>query len=142
MSLNVYLHFNGNCREVFEHYRSIFGGDFTFFATFREMPEDMTVPDDEKDNVMHVSMDIGGTTLMGSDVPSIFGPPVTEGNNFSISYLTESREQTDELFAKISEGGEVSMPLQDMFWGDYFGGCTDKFGINWMFGCPSDAPAS
>ena len=141
MSLNVYLHFNGNCREVFEHYRSIFGGDFTFFATFREMPEDMTVPDDEKDNVMHVSMDIGGTTLMGSDVPSIFGPPVTEGNNFSISYLTESREQTDELFAKISEGARSPCRCRTCS-GGLLRGCTDKFGINWMFGCPSDAPAS
>ena len=137
MPLNVYLHFNDNCREAFEFYRSVFGGDYTFFATFREMPEDMGMAEEEMDNVMHVSYDIGGTTLMGSDVPSVFGPPVEMGNNFSISYQTESREQTDELFAKISEGGTVSMPLQDMFWGDYFGSCTDKFGVNWMLGCPS-----
>ena len=132
MPLNVYLHFNNNCREVFEFYRSVFGGDFTWMASFREGPPDMGVPEDEMDNVMHVSYDIGGTTLMGSDVPSVFGMPVEQGNNFSITYATESREQTDELFAKISEGGTVSMPLQDMFWGSYFGGCTDKFGINWM----------
>lgn len=139
MSLNVYLNFNDNCREAFEFYRSVFGGDFSFFATFREGPDDMGVPESEMDNIMHVSLDIGGTTLMGSDVPSIFGPPVEFGGNFSISYQTESREQTDELFAKISEGGTVSMPLQDMFWGDYFGACTDKFGINWMLGCPTSA---
>ena len=105
MPLNVYLHFNNNCREVFEFYRSVFGGDFTWMATFREGPPDMGVPEDEMDNVMHVSYDIGGTTLMGSDVPSVFGMPVEQGNNFSITYATESREQTDELFAKISEGG-------------------------------------
>ena len=138
MSLNVYLHFNGNCREVFEFYRSVFGGDFTIFETFQGMPEDMAVPDEEKDNVMHVSYDIGGTTLMGSDVPSNFSPPVTHGNNFSISYTAESREQTDEIFSKISAGGEVSMPLDDMFWGSYFGGGTDKYGINWMISY--DAP--
>ena len=142
MPLNVYLHFNGNCREVFEFYRSVFGGEFTFIETFRGMPEGMEVPDAEKDNIMHVSFDIGGTTLMGSDVPSIFGPPVVIGENFSISYETESREQTEELFAKISEGGTVSMPLQDMFWGDYFGGCTDKFGINWMLSCANEQASS
>ncbi len=140
MPLNVYLHFNDNCREAFEFYRSVFGGEFTFFATFREMPEDMGVAENEMDNIMHVSYDIGGTTLMGSDVPSVFGPPVAMGNNFSISVLTDSREQTDELFGKMAEGGEVTMPLGDMFWGDYFGACTDKFGVNWMFSCtPGEA---
>lgn len=142
MPLNVYLHFNGNCREALEFYRSVFGGEFTFLATFTDMPEEMAVPDDEKDNIMHVSYDIGGTTLMASDVPSTFGSPVDIGSNFSISYETESREQTDELFAKISEGGTVSMPLGEMFWGDYFGGCTDKFGINWMLSCPSQQAPS
>lgn len=144
MPLNVYLHFNENCREVFEFYRSVFGGEFTVFSTFRDMPgEDeggFPMPEEELDQVMHVSYDIGGTTLMGSDMPSAFGPPVEMGNNFSISYLTESRAQTEELFAKMSEGGSVSMPLQDMFWGDYFGGCTDKFGINWMFNCAAETP--
>ena len=141
MPLNVYLHFNGNCREVFEHYRTIFGGEFTFFASFREMPEDMGMPEEEMDQIMHVSYDIGGTTLMGSDVPGVFGPPVEQGNNFSISYLTENREQTEDLFSKVSEGGVVTMPLGEMFWGDYFGACTDKFGINWMFSCAL-SPAS
>ena len=133
MPLNVYLHFNGNCREVFEFYRSVFGGDFEILSTFRDMPEPMEMDEKELDDVMHVSYDIGGTTLMGSDVPSVFGPPVTQGNNISISYQTESREQTDDLFARISEGGAVTMPLSDMFWGSYFGSCTDKYGVNWMF---------
>ena len=132
MSLNVYLHFNGNCREVFEFYRSVFGGDFALCSTLRDMPDQTGIAEEEKDNVLHVSYDIGGTTLMGSDVPSSFGPPVEQGNNFSISYQTESRKQTEELFNKISEGGKVTMPLADMFWGDYFGSCTDKYGINWM----------
>ena len=139
MPLNVYLHFNNNCREVFEFYRSVFGGDFTFFTTFRDLPEDMGIPEAEMDNVMHVSYDIGGTTLMGSDMPSAFGPPVEMGNNFSISYQTDSRALTEDLFGKISEGGTVTMELQDMFWGDYFGACTDKFGVNWMINCSDQA---
>ena len=133
MALNVYLHFNGNCREVFEFYRSVFGGDFDSFSTFGEMPDEMGMPEEEKDGVLHVSYDIGGTALMGSDVPSAFGPPVEMGNNFAISYEAESREETERLFQRISEGGRVTMPLGDTFWGAYFGACTDKYGINWMF---------
>ena len=69
---------------------------------------------------------------MGSDVPSTSGHPVNTGNNFSISYLSSGKKETDGLFAKLSEGGNVTMPLTDTFWGAYFGSCTDKFGINWQ----------
>ena len=135
MTLGIYLHYAGNCREAFEFYRSVFGGDFEMISTFAEGPPDMGVPEEERDNVMHVSYSIGSSVLMGSDVPSQFGPPPTMGSNFAISYSSQSREETDELFAKISEGGAVTMPLGDMFWGSYFGSCTDKFGVNWMFDC-------
>ena len=133
MTLSIYLNFGGNCREVFEFYRSVFGGEFEILQTFGDGPGDMDVPDDELGDIMHVSFPIGSSVLMGSDMPSGFGPPVQMGNNFSISYQTESRGQTDDLFAKISEGGTVSMPPADMFWGSYFGSCTDKFGVNWQF---------
>ena len=132
MPLNVYLHFRVGCREAFEFYRSVFGGEFDIFQTFGDGPPDMGVPDEERDNVMHVSYRIGESVLMGSDVPSAFGPSPEQGNNFSISYSAQSREESDALFAKLSEGGVVTMPLQDMFWGSYFGSCTDRFGINWM----------
>ena len=133
MTLSIYLNFGGNCREVFEFYRSVFGGEFEILQTFGDGPGDMDVPDDELGDIMHVSFPIGSSVLMGSDMPSGFGPPVRMGNNFSISYTTESKEQTDDLFAKISEGGTVNMPPADMFWGSYFGSCTDKFGVNWQF---------
>ena len=134
MTLNTYLHFNGNCREAFEFYRSVFGGEFAFIDTFANGPEDFEVPEEELDNIMHVSLPIGSSVLMGSDTPSSFGP-ANMGNNFSISCLTQSREETDELFAGISEAGTVTCPLADMFWGAYFGSCTDRFGINWQFNC-------
>ena len=133
MTLNTYLHFNSNCREAFEFYRSVFGGEFAFLVTFREGPSEMGLPEEEMDNIMHVSLPIGSSVLMGSDTPSTFGPRTVMGNNFSVSYSTESKEETDDLFAKMSEGGAVTMPLADMFWGAYFGSCTDKFGINWQF---------
>ena len=134
MTLNTYLHFNGNCREAFEFYRSVFGGEFAFIDTFANGPDDFEVPEEELDSIMHVSLPIGSSVLMGSDTPSSFGP-ANMGNNFSISCLTQSREETDELFAGISEGGTVTCPLADMFWGAYFGSCTDRFGINWQFNC-------
>ena len=132
MTLNTYLFFNGNCREAFEFYRSVFGGEFVTLQTFGDGPADMQIPDGEHARIMHVSYPIGTSILMGSDVPSTSGHPVNTGNNFSISYLSGSREETDGLFAKLSEGGNVTMPLTDTFWGAYFGSCTDKFGINWQ----------
>ncbi len=132
MSLTIYLYFNGNCREVFEFYRSIFGGEFEMISTFREGPEDMPLPEDVLNQVMHVSYPIGSSVLMGSDMPSEFGPTPVQGSNFSISYTSSSREEADELFAKLSDGGTVTMPMEDQFWGAYFGSCIDKFGISWQ----------
>ena len=132
MSLSIYLHFNGNCRDVFEFYRSIFGGEFDMISTFREGPPDMGMSEDDLDQVMHVSYPIGSSVLLGSDLPSQFGPPPMQGSNFSISYQPESREAADELFAKLADGGQVTMPMEDQFWGAYFGSCIDKFGISWM----------
>ncbi len=132
MSLNVYLNFNGTCRQAFEFYRSVFGGEFDLITTFGEGPPDYEAPPEERDKIMHVSYRLGDSVLMGSDMPSNFGITLVTGNNFSLSYQTTSREQTDDLFAKLSDGGNVTMPLQEMFWGAYFGSCTDKFGVNWM----------
>ena len=132
MSLNTYLTFDGNCREAFEFYRSVFGGEFSEFHTFAEAPPDMSVPEAEKDLMMHVSLPVGSSVLMGSDSCSSFGPPPAVGSNFSISIVGQSKEHCDEIFAKLSEGGTVKMPMQETFWGAYFGNWTDKFGINWM----------
>ena len=132
MTLSTYLYFNGNCREAFEFYRSVFGGEFAVIQTFGEGPEDMGIPEDERARVMHVSLPIGSSVLMGSDTPST--EQATEaGTNFSLSYSPGTREEADDLFARISEGGAVTMPLADMFWGSYFGACTDRFGISWQF---------
>ena len=134
--LSTYLNFDGNCREAFEFYRSVFGGEFAIFEIFRNMPPgEMPMAEAELDKVMHVSYPIGSSVLMGSDVPSGFGPPHVAGNNFSVSVSTESREETDRIFGALSEGGNVTMELQDMFWGAYFGSCTDRFGVNWQVNC-------
>jgi len=132
MSLNVYLFFDGNCREAFEFYRSVFGGEFKLIQTFSDGPPELNVPDSEKGRIMHVSLPVGSTVLMGSDSTSAFGPPQVAGDNFAISVDAESREQCDDLCARLSEGGTVTTSPQEMFWGAYFGCWTDRFGIDWM----------
>lgn len=131
MALNIYLTFDGNCRDAFEFYRSVFGGDFAAYPTFADAPPDMPVADEQKDRIMHVSLPVGDGVLMGSDT-SAFAPPLSVGNNFSISIVAESRAHCDEMFAKLSAGGSISMELQETFWGSYYGMWTDRFGINWM----------
>ena len=131
-TLNPYLTFDGNCREVFDFYRSIFGGEFAATMTFADAPPDLNLPDDEKDRILHVSLPVGDSTLMGSDSSATFGPAPVAGTNFSISVQADSNAKADELFAQLSEGGTVKMPMADTFWGDYFGMCTDQYGISWM----------
>ncbi len=133
MSLNIYLTFNGNCKQAFEFYKSAFDSDYIAFQTFADAPDTMKVPEDEHYKVMHVSLPVGESVLMGSDSCEAFNGEVICGQNFAISYTPTSRKNGDSIFAKISDGGIVQMPLQDTFWGSYFGQCQDKFGINWMF---------
>ena len=133
MPILTYLSFNGNCRQAFDFYKEVFGGEYLMLETFANGPAEMGIPEAEFNNVMHASLSIGDGVIMGSDSPSNFGPPPVVGNNFSLTFPTQSREETDALFAKISEGGTVTMQPADMFWGAYFGSCIDKFGINWQF---------
>lgn len=133
MQLNTYLTFDGNCREAFEFYRSVFGGEFAALQTFGEGPPDMPVPEQMKEQLMHVSLPVGSSVLMGSDNP--MGGTRTLGTNFSISVSPDDRAQCEQLFERLSAQGEVTMPLQEVFWGALFGSCKDRFGINWMLNC-------
>ncbi len=133
---NVYLNFNGNCEEAFNFYKSVFGGDFGYLGRFGEMPEseEYKVSEADKNKIMHVSLAIGNSILMGSDTGEEYGKSFVQGNNFSVSVTAASKKEADELFAGLAVGGQVTMPMNDTFWGDYFGMLTDKFGINWMIG--------
>ena len=132
MSLSIYLFFDGNCADAFDFYQSVFGGEVIVRSTFGEAPPDMPVADSDKDRIMHISLQIGDGVLMGSDAAKGFGEKPEAGSNFSISYTPKTREEADEIFPRLTEGGEISMPLQDTFWGAYFGQGKDKFGIGWM----------
>lgn len=134
-TVNTYLTFPGQCEEAFNFYKAAFGGEFTYIGRFGEMPpgEDGNgCPPAEADKIMHVSLPIGNTVLMGSDSSEAFGHTTVMGNNFSVSINTDSKENADKLFAALSAGGQVTMPMEKTFWGAYFGMFTDKFQINWM----------
>lgn len=131
MTISTYLTFDGNCREAFEFYRTVFGTDFHVFTTFGEGPDSAGFAKEKKDEVMHCSLPIGTSVLMGSDRGDS-SSELTVGNNFSLSVDADSEEQSVEWFTQLARDGTVTMPLQDTFWGSYFGMCTDKFGINWM----------
>jgi PhnB protein len=91
------------------------------------------VPAEDADKIMDVSLPISKETmLMGSDTGGEWSSGFSQGNNFSISINTDSKENADRLFNGPSAGGQVTMPMNKTFWGDYFGMFTDKFGINWM----------
>lgn len=135
---STYLNFSRNTEEAFNFYKSVFGGDFVDgkINRFGEIPEMEGMPpiaETDKNLVMHISLPIlGGHLLMGTDAPDSMGFKVNQGNNVYISLHPDSRLEADQLFAKLTEGGVVEMPMQDMFWGDYYGSLTDKFGIRWM----------
>lgn len=135
-TVNAYLMFNGNCETAFNFYKSAFGGEFLSISRFGEMPAQEGLPaltNEGKNRIMHVSLPISKETiLMGSDTMPGMGPGVTAGDNFSISLGAESKEEADKLFAALSVGGTVTMPMENTFWGSYFGMMTDQFGFNWM----------
>lgn len=133
-SASIYLTFNGNCEEAFNFYKSVFGGEFSYFSRFDSVPKGdrYNVSDAYKDKVMHVALPIGDSVLMASDCHEDQEASFTLGNNFSVSVSVDSKEDVDRIFKSLSEGGVVIMPVNSTFWGDYIGMLTDKFGVNWM----------
>jgi len=129
-AVNPCLNFPGNTEEAFNFYKSVFGGEFMMVMRYKDTPEAGKVPESEKDKIMHVALPIGnGNILMATDALESMGSKLTVGNNFHLSIGTVSREEADRIFNGLSAGGQVELPMQDMFWGDYYCMFTDKFGI-------------
>jgi uncharacterized glyoxalase superfamily protein PhnB/uncharacterized protein YndB with AHSA1/START domain len=136
---STYLNFPGNTEAAFNFYKAVFNTDFhgngiQRFSDIPPMEGQPPLPEADKNLILHIELPIvGGHILMATDAPESMGFKVNQGNNMHINLEPESREETKRLFDALAEGGVVTMPLQDMFWGAYFGSCTDKYGINWMF---------
>jgi PhnB protein len=132
--LNPYLTFNGNCGEAFNFYKSVFGGEFMYIGKFKDMPPmpGQTLSAEDGERIMHVSLPISNETiLMGSDSNPAMGQ-VSIGQHISLSIGTDSKDEADKIFNALTAGGKITMPLQDTFWGAYFGMLIDKFGFIWM----------
>lgn len=139
-SVSTYLNFSRNTEEAFNFYKSVFGTEFQGqVMRMSDVPphEDMPpLAEEDKNLVMHVSLPIlGGHVLMGTDAPESMGFTMNFGNNMYINLQPDTREETRKLFDALKEGGKVTMELEDMFWGDYYGSLVDKFGVQWMFNC-------
>ncbi len=139
--VSTYLNFERETEQAFTFYQSVFGTQFEGeIVRMGSVPPQEGMPalsEADKQLVMHVSLPIwGGHVLHGTDAPKSMGFAMNFGNNMYIMLETDTKEEADTLFAALSEDGEVEMQLQDMFWGDYFGSFTDKFGTQWMINTP------
>ncbi|HVY75357.1 MAG TPA: SRPBCC domain-containing protein [Puia sp.] len=133
-----YLNFPGNTEEVFLFYKSVFKTEFVGkgIQRFGDIPADANHPpvaEAVKKMVLHVELPItGGHILMATDAPKEMGFTLVQGNNMHICIEPETRAEAKRIFDELSAGGNITMPLADMFFGSYFGEFTDKYGINWM----------
>lgn len=135
MRIHAYLNFEGRTEEAFRFYAKVLGGQLTEIHRFGSMPQDVGIEltPEQRNRVLHVGLEFtDGQMIMASDTIDGMGPQLTEGNNFSLSLHPDTKEEADRLFQSLAEGGVVTMPLAEQFWGDYFGSLTDRFGINWM----------
>ena len=127
-NFNPYLTFEGNCREAMEFYRKILNGEIVTMQTFAEAKQDS--PEGFKDKIIHAELKAEGVHLMASD--GMPGWKAKPGNMITLNIdLTDSLEQ-EKIFRALSEGGVVTMPLNDTFWGARYGMLTDRYGIQWM----------
>lgn len=133
MSIDVYINFNGNCREAVEFYAQVFETEKPNIMTFGETPPspEYPLPDEARNLVMHTRMNIEGSNVMFSDI--FPGMPFVEGNNISLALVSNNIDKISSLFKKFEEDGTVVMELQETFWSKLYGQITDKFGITWQF---------
>jgi len=136
--VHFYLNFPGTAKEAFQFYETVFGTKIAMIQTFGQAAFMPNVPDAAKDKILHVQLPITEAVhLMASDVVEGLSPPVTFGNNFSVSVVANDKAEADRVFAALSGSGAVKMPLANAPWGPYFGMCVDRFGINWMVSLPT-----
>ena len=131
--INPYINFNGNAEEAFNFYKSVFGGEFAMIKRFKDMASpDFPVAENEANKIMHIALPIGKNILMANDVPESMGRVNENENRSKISISAESKEEADNLFNRLSVGGNIEFPIADSPWGSYFGMFRDKYGIEWM----------
>jgi PhnB protein len=131
-TINPYINFNGNAEEAFTFYKSIFGGEFTSVIRFKDVASsEFPMSETEANKIMRITLPIGDAVLMANDVPESMGRVNENENRSKIAVFTKSREEADNIFTNLTQGGSVEVPMDDSPWGTYFGMFRDKFGIEW-----------
>lgn len=134
MGLEVYLIFDGNCREAVDFYTKVFDTEKPNILTFGENYHDSTefkLPEEAKNRIMHANINVRGSRLMFSD--TFPGSPYTVGNNVTVALIDDDIKFMEAAFNKLKEGGKVEMELQETFWSKAYGSVIDKFGVHWQF---------
>jgi PhnB protein len=137
-STSTYLYLEGRTEEAFAFYKKVFRTEYTGLPTrFSAMPAmegQAPLTAAEQDQIMHIALPIlGGHKLVGTDVLERLGVKLIVGNNVQILLEPDTRADADMLCKELAEGGEVDMPLGELPWGDYYGSCIDRFGVQWVF---------
>jgi PhnB protein len=132
MKVNPYLLFNGDCETAFKFYAQTVAGEITAMMTHAGTPMEAHTPPEWGAKILHASMTIGDTVLMGSDAPP---ERYERPQGFSVSLVLKDIAESERIFHALAEGGSVRMPIQQTFWAKRFGMLVDKFAIPWMINC-------
>ena len=132
--LSTWINFNGNAKEAFDFYKSVFGGEFTKVIYFKDIAtEEFSVSEHEANKLMYIALPIGkDVSLIGNDVPEALGQVNERENRSKILVSTDSKEEADRLFEGLSKDGEVEGEMGESPWGSYAGMFRDKYGIEWI----------
>jgi len=137
MRINPYLSFKGQCREAFEFYAKTFRGEIAMIMSQSESPMAAELPAESRDAIMHAELHVGDQVLMGADAVDICG---TSQGNGCVTITVDSIDEAERLFAALSAGGTVFMPIAETFWAQRFGMASDRFGTPWMINCLKPMP--
>lgn len=129
MKCDIYLTFDGNCEQAMDFYKEVLNGEYQMVMRYADGPPEYNVPGNEE-KIMHVTMTFGdGCELKASDS---FHMPIEKGNAYHVSLLADNEAQGETFFNGLSNGGQITMPYQEVFWGGKFGSFIDQFGVQWM----------
>jgi len=129
MKVLTYLNYGGNCRQAFEFYAQHLGGTITMLTTHGEQPDASKVPDEWRDKVLHARIEMGGTTILGADIPADRFQPMRSAY---LSLMADSVDEAERVYALLSEGGQIFMPMAETFFARRFAMLRDRFGTSWM----------
>jgi len=129
MKLYTYLNYGGNCRQAFEFYAEHLGGKITMLTTHGEQPDSSKVPAEWKNAVLHARIEMGDTTILGADIPPERFQPMRSAY---LSLLVDSIDEAERIYALLSEGGQIFMPMEETFFARRFAMLRDRFGTSWM----------